>query len=106
MKGISLAIETIIFVILAVIVLTVLLLFFTGTAGEAEDRIKLEQERTRLCEQYVQADRACNDPAALSGFGDRSKLGDTCSKLNIIGCSSSPELECVQRCCIFCTTRP
>lgn len=105
MKGISLSIETVIHLILAALALTVLLYFFTSTAGDAEDRVKLEKERTGLCEQYVQLDPACDEISVLNNFGKRSRLGEVCENLNIVGCSQTPDLTCIKRCCIFCTKR-
>ena len=61
MKGVSLAIETIIILILAVSVLTVLLFFLRSQVGPAQDTATLLREQTSACSAYVGADPACTD---------------------------------------------
>ena len=61
-KGISLPVETVIVIVLAIIVLAALLLFFTGTFTPGSDKIKLEQRKVDLCSNYVAADSECRLP--------------------------------------------
>ena len=63
MKGVSIAMETIIYIILAIIVLTVLLYFLTSQAGPAQTRVELENQRNTLCGKYVKYDPTCQDPS-------------------------------------------
>jgi len=117
MKGIALAIETIVFIILAVTVLSVLLFFFTSTGGQAQHEFELQQQRQMYCGRYANIDTACEQ----SGFDkvvqhdvplnakDKilPNILDACSKLRISPqhCGSI-SLACVQACCIQCPIKP
>ncbi len=108
-KGISLAIETIVFIILAVTVLSVLLLFFTGTGGPAQTSVELENKRNIICGDYVRNYPKCDSPG--TGLKDIDKLPDICKKLGTIDpkepakkpCESGNPQECFVLCCrLFC----
>ena len=120
MKGVSLAIETIIFIILAVTVLSVLLLFLTGTGGPAQSRIELENKRNIICGDYVRAVPLCDNDGTGSGvkIKDLDKLKDICIKLGTVNpegkspqekdpCSQSGDIEkCYAACCrLFCVRK-
>ncbi|MBI4170133.1 MAG: hypothetical protein HY514_00420 [Candidatus Aenigmarchaeota archaeon] len=115
MKGVSLAIETIIFIILAVTVLSVLLLFLTGTGGPAQDRVALESNRNIICGDYVRAVPLCDNDGSGSKIKDLNKLKDICIKLGAANpqgktpaakdpCGQSGQVEeCYAACCrLFC----
>ena len=108
MKGVSLAIETIIILILAVSVLTVLLFFLRSQVGPAQDTATLLREQTSACSAYVGADPACTD-ATDATQESRTKLATACKGLYRQGgsysaCSGgSPTPECIKACCrSFC----
>ena len=61
-KGISLAIETIVFIILAVTVMSVLLLFFTKTVGDTQTPIDREKERIILCGKFFSVYSCTSEP--------------------------------------------
>ena len=115
MKGMSMAIETIIYLILAITVLSVLLLFFLTQAGPAQDQYTLEANRNRFCGAYAVKDFACVgkdgtnavdiDPKVLSGIG--TACGELTRRFNAgyTDCSGSASLKCIQECCLTCTQR-
>jgi hypothetical protein len=72
-KGISLPIETVVVIVLAVAVLLAMLYFF-GLTQPPIDRIKLEQQRIGLCSSYISADSECRSAMP-------PELQDVCSKL-------------------------
>ena len=101
MKGISIAIETIIFIILAVTVLSVLLLFLTGVGGPPQQRMQWESKRSSLCFSYTAFDRECN---TVTGFAGLAELKDICgpTKLDVRECKTpTSDLACVRACCSF-----
>jgi hypothetical protein len=106
MKGISMAIETIIYIILAVTVLTVLLLFFTKTGGDSQTQVELQAKRNIYCSTYTSADPMCarqgtyaNGKEIFSGT-EKTKFSDVCVKLKAAGC---PGDKCFASCCaLFC----
>jgi hypothetical protein len=111
MKGIAIAMETIVYIILAVLVLAVLLYFLTSQANPVQQTAQLERERAQLCSQYVSYDRTCSDITKASGAktGDNkdlvSELLETCGK---IPSASAPigytSIQKIQRCCYTCPT--
>ncbi len=117
MKGISLAIETIIFIILAVTVLSVLLLFLTGTGGPAQDRVALESQRNIICGDYVRAAPLCDSDGSGSKIKGLDKLQDICKKLGTANpegktpeekkpCDGGDKAKCYAACCrLFCARK-
>ena len=114
MKGISIAIETIVYLILAITVLSVLLLFFLTQAGPAQDQYTLEAKRGRFCGAYATKDFACVgkdnqpvevDPKVLEGI--RSACTELTRRFNAgyTECQGSDMLKCIQKCCLTCTQR-
>ena len=104
MKGVSIAMETIIYIILAVTVLTVLLFFFTSQAGPTQTRVELENKRAQLCGQYAQADFQCDSPQKANPK-TVSDLVSTCKSLDVPECPTNA-VNCIQRCCITCPKKP
>ncbi len=112
MKGISIAIETIIYLILAITVLSVLLFFFLSQAGPSQDQFKLEADRSRYCGSYVSKDLTCagKDGGPVSGLqpGLVEKIKKTCLELNrrfnFAYCQGDKarDLECIRDCCLTC----
>ncbi len=104
MKGISIAMETIVYIILAVLVLTILLYFFTSQAGPAQDRTRLEEQRSNLCGLYSQQDVNCNNMNAVDASTRTSLLG-VCGKLTEPSCAAGQNYDaqkCIQNCCFTC----
>lgn len=118
MKGVSIAIETVIYLILAVTVLSVLLLFFLKIGGPAQDQYTLEATRNTLCGVYTSQDFACvgKGDNPVSGMDPKKieELVNTCRELNRRGfaylCSGpatgSEGLKCIQDCCLTCPNKP
>ena len=101
-KGISLAIETIIFIILAVTVMSVLLLFFTKTGGEAQTRVDQEKDRIINCGRWTTQKPLCDsaDKNQLTNL-DVDKFIALCKKLDTPACTQTGKtsLECLKACC-------
>lgn len=121
MKGISLAIETIIFIILGVTVLTVLLFFFTSFGGQSQHEFELQQQRHQWCGTYSKYNPTCergvHDKYFPSSTSDTAKkeilemIGQACKGLNVPGCTglgidNKASFECIQSCCLHCPERP
>lgn len=111
MKGVSLAIETIIYLILAIMVLAVLLLFFLTQAGPAQDQYKLEADRNRYCGTYTSLDFGCagkgGQPVDSASQDLRKNIGTTCKELSrrfgfAYPCSDIADLTCIKQCCLTC----
>ena len=103
MKGMSLAIETVIVIILACIVLVALLFFFTGTFIPGSERAKAEMDRANYCQQYANFDSKCSDIKDGTKY-IRQNLTETCPKLGY-PCTDSGinGIECFQKCCeMYC----
>lgn len=114
MKGISIAIETIIYLILGVTVLSIALFFFLTQAGPAQDQIKLETDRNNYCGSYVSIDFTCSGGTGPGGVKPGvttdllTKLGKACGDLKraagfAFNCDgSAATIECIRTCCITC----
>jgi hypothetical protein len=103
MKGISIAIETIVYIILAVLVLTILLYFLTSQAGPAQTSIDNERNRDSLCGKYIGKDITCANPEKVDDTNIKSQLFDVCKKIESFSCKTSLDKTCIQKCCsIFC----
>ena len=98
-KGVSLSIETIVILILAVIVLAALLIFVSPVFNESQSTIGNELKRTRLCDAYVQDDPKCNGAGGVDAqiIND---LKETCGNLG--KCSGLNGADCAKDCCIVC----
>ncbi len=108
----SLAIDVVVLIVLAAIVIIVGALFFKHTAARGGSRLDLQMERAELCKQYVMLyDSDCDgkvDPMKKQdGFGNlvNNKLVPTCKRLGGFRCdsassSNTEELKtCIRDCC-------
>ena len=77
MKGISLALETIIVLILAITVLTVLSFFFTKQFGQGQTTIELLNGQREACSAYVRQNSKCTS--------ETHRSVDTSNKDNVLG---------------------
>ncbi|MEM7819406.1 MAG: hypothetical protein QXD48_01090 [Candidatus Aenigmatarchaeota archaeon] len=107
MKGISLAIETIIFIILGVTVLTVLLFFFTSLGGPTQNEVENQFERNQFCGRYANYDPKCENVDKIIDAKQKEEIlkgiGEACKALKVEGCTSiPPSIECIKNCCIHC----
>jgi hypothetical protein len=109
MKGISIAIETIIYLILAVVVLSVLLMFFTTLGGQSQHQVQMEYQRNQRCGQYTMYDTKCesvenNFPKNIQGRGKiLEELAKACKYLQFDQCNSdTATIECIKNCCLGC----
>ena len=105
MKGISLAIETIIVLIIAVTVLTVLLMALNMQGGPVFDRLKLERERTDKCGTYAFKDGGKCDTEPTP------ELVEICKKLDVkicgIAIDTNIAINCGRECCkLNCMSKP
>lgn len=119
MRGITLAIETIIVVILAVSVLTILLFFFRSNYSDAETTVALINKQSTGCTGYIFYDPECDAQDIRNGLDTEilDKIATACSGLNKIrgdyaSCAGKTTLSlpgdaaCVQDCCRnFCGGR-
>jgi hypothetical protein len=108
MKGMSLAIETIVFVILAVTVLSVLLAFFMTTGVPGGDKARMYAEMNELCGKYVRQKPLCNDASGLVDV-DTTRLIKICQSLGTDvkngakQCTTGFDKNCAAACCdMFC----
>ncbi len=113
MKGISIAMETIVYLILAVTVLSVALFFFMSQANPAQDQFTLEANRNRFCGIYTTNDFQCKgdgvNPLPVGKDNDVLEgIGSACGELHrrsfghYPSCSGSASLECIKECCMTC----
>lgn len=107
MKGISLAVESIVIFIIAAAVLAILLYFFMTTANPSINIIQLKGEQTKWCNSYTTNDPNCDE----SGFVDvtiQDELANVCERLNTVEggfdqCTGVFNIDCVKQCCkSFC----
>ena len=108
-KGMAIATDTVVYIILAVVVLTVLLFWFNSEAGRTQTRTDLISDQTRLCSQYTGVDPTCAGSGSQpKTFAEVSKLIKTCKDLKTYTyCNSgSNNLYCVQQCCFTCPKKP
>ncbi|HLD38738.1 MAG TPA: hypothetical protein VJB05_00300 [archaeon] len=110
MKGISMAIETIIYLILAILVLSVLLLFFLSQATPPQDQFALEAKRNSACAAYTTQDFRCvgENGQPLIGGTIITNIQTSCNELTrrfnggYDKCESGSLLECIKQCCLTC----
>ena len=102
MKGISLSIETIVILILAVIILAALLIFISPIFTETQSGTTNELKRARLCDAYVQEDPKCNGVGSVDSQ-ITTDLKNVCENLgkcdSLSGVSGA---DCARDCCIVC----
>ncbi|MFA4820209.1 MAG: hypothetical protein WC613_04620 [Candidatus Aenigmatarchaeota archaeon] len=110
MKGMSMAIETIIYLILAILVLSVLLIFFLSQAGPPQDQFALEAKRNSACGAYVTKDFRCagKDNAPVPSGTIPTNIGTACMELTrrfnggYGSCDTTASLACIKECCLTC----
>ena len=109
LKGMSLATDTIVYLVLAVLVLTVLLFFFTKNSGEGVDATQLQLDRGRYCSTYIQFDMDCDGsigtdegPSNKVFTDEQEKLTKICPKINPAACTGQLTNTCLQSCCFVC----
>ncbi|MBI4896186.1 MAG: hypothetical protein HY832_01425 [Candidatus Aenigmarchaeota archaeon] len=100
MKGISIAIETIVYIILAVTVLSILLFFFTSQAGPSRRDLDYQRIRNQYCGVYANQNPTCDQAKDAKLTDEITKIKDACKNLKI--CTTQPDHECILNCCIFC----
>ncbi len=107
------AIETVIYLILGVTVLSISLFFFLSQAAPAQDQYKLEADRNKFCGAYVSIDFECKgDNGAPKGASQDVLvgIGKACGELkrrqgfNYACDGSAANLQCIQSCCYVCPT--
>jgi len=117
-KGMSLAVETVIVLVLAAAVLTALLYFFRSSFTPVETQTHLIQKQTELCQRYLARDPLCkreNFGAVSSSipFGSidqKDSLRYVCNKLyyeeycrtganNDPGSPKNQDYYCAAKCC-------
>jgi hypothetical protein len=115
MKGVAIAIETVIYLILGVTVLSIALFFFLSQAGPAQDQYKLEADRNRFCGTYVSIDFQCKGGDTSSGVhasaspevlaGIAKACGELARRQGFnYQCQGqqTANLQCIQSCCFTC----
>lgn len=109
-KGMAIATDTVIYIILAVVVLTVLLFWFNSEAGRAQNAVELRNKQSALCSQYTGVDPTCEGIGGdrPKGFAGTPELIKVCKDLKSYNnCNTgSNQLYCIQECCFTCTTKP
>lgn len=115
-KGMSIATETIVMLVLAAVVLVSLLAFFGSTFTPAKGEAKKTFEQARWCGEYVRYDSDCSGGSDLSNRVDNNKFDEidkeltaACKSLGITGIFSKPNVDGVKlyKCCeSFCGGRP
>ncbi len=108
-KGISLAIDTTVIIILAVVVLAVLIGIFFVVIGPVGPEISARIKQTQVCNAYRSFDADC-DGKEYTQYARDSKnenllkeLGTACNTLRISGCSTdSASYTCIKACCTGC----
>lgn len=123
LKGVSLSIETIIVLILAISVMGVLLYYFNSTTGPPINEAKLLADISNKCSDYAMLDPKCNGSfGSLSGErkSDAEKKAAPVKTEVLILCKKFAEVskkvlynvcksekdddkyKCLQICCPFC----
>ena len=112
-KGIAIAMETIVYIILAVLVLAILLYFLTSQAGPAQSEAELQLARAELCLDYTAYDSTCENPNKIPSNAVTKKnknllaeLFRVCKAISGTRCSGQLTPACIQTCCFVCPTRP
>jgi len=108
MKGVSLSIETIVILILAVIVLSAMLIFLSGTTNPAAETLRATRIQTESCAAYVRNDPDCTGFRINDVSPDvKQNIAEACNILQGYNeCKSSGDvanIACVRSCCkTFC----
>src|SRR3989344_8754875 len=103
MKGVSLSIETIVILILAVIVLAAMLIFLSGTTNPAAETLRATRIQTESCAAYVRNDPDCTDIGIQDVAVDvKQNIAEACNILqgyNECRGKSQADTACVRGCC-------
>lgn len=104
-KGAALALETIVMLILAAVVLGALLAFFLGIFTPTQSETELTRKQLTLCQQIATKDSLCRPGGAAQDLVNR--LAKEVCQSTRPGCSTegpkSREENCIASCCkIFC----
>jgi len=112
MKGIAIAVETIVYLILAVTVMTVALMFFLSQGGKAQTDFEIEAARSSACASYQYYDPQCtNTDSAKIPKQIQKDLNTACAKYSerrnlelrcVSGAETIGDIKCVQQCCLAC----
>ncbi|MFH0949308.1 MAG: hypothetical protein V1802_02365 [Candidatus Aenigmatarchaeota archaeon] len=121
MKGVSLAIETIVFIIIAVTVMSSLLVYFRMISIPTEDFTKLTERQAVYCSAYARFDGSCDGLTAdkkgeaeetLKGLADTCKrLADAnkgggypqCKGKTTLDPTKIGDINCIRSCCsMYC----
>lgn len=103
--------ETVVYLILAVLVMAILLYFLTSQTRPVEDITRWEREAAQYCTSYVIKDPECTRTSVVGATKDGAavvkSIVETCTKLKRLGCilGGNPQ-TCIQSCCLGCRTRP
>ena len=79
MKGISLTIESIVIIVLALLVLAALFLFFGGIFTPSKDNIYNTAEHARWCKEYISLHPDCEGDSRIQGTNIQTKLDALCT---------------------------
>lgn len=104
MKGISMPIETVVTIVIAVIVLTVIVLFFSGQFNPSAGNINAQQRQATNCGVLVrETNGKCDRLSSDSSINDNIK--QACMDLKgYPKCQSGTMEECLKDCCkTYCT---
>ncbi len=100
MKGISLAIETVVILIIAIVILGILTYFLIGQSLPGLDKIKMQQDAAALCASYVQIDTDCSGTSTeINKFSDKTAFAKLCKDLGHASCSGILNEACLKQCC-------
>ncbi len=103
-KGVALATQTVVLLVLAAIVLGSILIFFMNIFNPQEKGFATVAEQTTLCQAQIRFDPKCKTPLPIPTGTPQKGLIDVCKSLNYEKCQGSPTPElCIQQCCAnFC----
>ncbi|MFH1421079.1 MAG: hypothetical protein ABIG30_03925 [Candidatus Aenigmatarchaeota archaeon] len=113
MKALSLSIETVIVLIIAVIILGILTYFIMNMAKPGLDKMKWQQDASLACGRYIKFDETCTDVPSPSDCTANEQnalkldacaainiLKDVCNKLEYSSCTGgTPSVNCIKQCC-------
>lgn len=108
MKGISLAIETVVILIIAVVILGILSYMLISGTLPGVNNLKLQQNIQQYCGLYVQLDPTCaNTKNQITTFGDSAAtLAGFCKTIGYSSCTGTPlTITCVKQCCAAMCTK-
>lgn len=101
-KGISLATQTIVLLIISAIILGSVLVFYMNTTNPSQKGFTDVAEQTMLCQKQVRYDPRCSTP--LPTGTPYARLLEICTDFKYEKCQPlTSEVECIRQCCAnFC----